>query len=304
MTKAINSILAIDKDEYTTDLILSTLSSKGFKVHVATGSSDGLSKFIQHKPDLVILNMDTPTNLGFITLRDICEADPHTQVISISLSRNEEMAMECIRHGAKDYLKKPIEKKDLIRSIERIENRKHLLRITSEPDINCVHNEEKRLVFGNDTEALPYIINQAVFNARAICADIENLKTALSEMVLNAIEHGNLNITRQEKASAAERGEYKNLINERRTDPRYAHRVVTLDVYMDHEKLVYTITDQGDGFDYRAIFDADPHAYLGSGLGLFIARIFFSQVVYGGCGNRVKLVYIRPCEENKDMIVI
>jgi DNA-binding response OmpR family regulator len=298
MTKAINSILVIDKDEYTTDLILSTLSSKGFKVHVANGSSDGLNMFIQYKPDLVILNMDTPENLGFITLRDICEADPHTQVISISLIRNNEMAMKCIRHGAKDYLKKPIEKKDLLRSVERIENRKHLLRITSEPDIICVHNEEKRLVFGNDTEALPYIINQAVFNARAICADKDNLKTALSELVLNAIEHGNLNISSREKAAAAERGEYKKLIDERRTDPRYAHRVVTLDVYMDHEKLVYTISDQGDGFDYRAIFDADPHTHVGSGLGLFIARSFFAQVVYEGCGNRVKLVYFRPSKEN------
>lgn len=304
MTKTINSILAIDRDKYTTDLILSTLSSRGFKVHVATGSHDGLSKFMQYKPDLVILDMDNTTNLGFITLRDICEADPRTQVICISLSRNEELVIECIRHGAKDYLKKPIDKKDLIRSIERIENRKHLLRITSEPDINCVHNEEKRLVFGNDTEALPYIINQAVFNARTICADEENLKTALSEMVLNAIEHGNLNITRQEKASAAEKGEYKKLINERRIDPRYVHRLVTLDVYMDHKKLVYTITDQGDGFDYRSIFDADPHAHVGSGLGLFIARRFFSQVVYEGCGNRVKLVYTRPSNKNKEMILI
>ena len=288
------SILAIDRDDITTDVISSGLIPEGFNVYISRGPSDGLSKFIQFKPDLVILNIDTFSNMGFMTLRDICEADPHAQVISMGTSRDDTLAMECIRQGAKDYLKKPLEIKELLRSIERIENRKRILSIKSEPDISCVRSEEKRLVFGNDTENLPYIINQAVYNARAICPDKDTLKMALGEIVLNAIEHGNLNITMKEKQAATEKGEYKQLLRKRKNDPAYSEKVVTMDVYMDQEKLVYTVADNGNGFDYKTIFDTDPHAHIGSGLGLFIARSFFSKVVYEGCGNRVRLTYLKP----------
>lgn len=288
------SILAIDRDDHTTDVICSGLVPEGFNVYIARGPSDGLSKFIQFKPDLVILNIDTFSNMGFMTLRDICEADPHAQVISMGTSSDDTLAMECIRQGAKDYLKKPLEIKELLRSIVRIENRRRLLSITSEPDISCVRSEEKRLVFGNDTENLPYIINQAVYNSRAVCPDKDTLKMALGEIVLNAIEHGNLNITMKEKQTATEKGEYNDLLWKRKNDPAYADKLVTMDIYMDSEKLVFTITDQGNGFDYKTIFDTDPHAHIGCGLGMFIARSFFSEVAYDGCGNRVRLTYLKP----------
>ncbi|HHO75445.1 MAG TPA: response regulator [Deltaproteobacteria bacterium] len=288
------TILAIDRDDLTTDIITAGLVPEGFNVYVARGPSDGLSKYIQFKPDLVILNIDTFSNMGFMTLRDICEADPHAQVISMGTSRDDTLAMECIRQGAKDYLKKPIEIKELLRSIERIENRRRLVSIVSEPDISCVCLEQKRLVFGNDIEKLPYIINQAVYNAGALCSDKDTLKIALGEIMLNAIEHGNLNITMKEKRSATEKGDYNELLCERKTDPAHAGKAVTMDIYMDTEKLVYTITDQGNGFDYKTIFDTDPYAHIGSGLGLFIARSFFSEVAYEGCGNKVRLTYLKP----------
>lgn len=78
--------------------------------------------------------------------------------------------------------------------------------------------EVKTLVFGNSTESLPYIINQAAFNAWAVCRNVDMLKTALSEIVLNAIEHGNLEISREEKTLAM-KGNYSELLRERMTDP-------------------------------------------------------------------------------------
>ncbi|HOO45193.1 MAG TPA: ATP-binding protein [Deltaproteobacteria bacterium] len=290
---SMQSILAIDRDKVTTDIISSSLVPEGFQVYIARGPSDGLSKFIQVKPDLVILNIDSFSTMGFMTLKDICEADPHAQVISMGMSRDDALAMECIRHGAKDYLKKPLEAKELIRSIERIETRRRLVSLTSEPDTGCVRSEQKRLVFGNDTEKLPYIINQAAYNAGAICPDKDTLKMALGEIVLNAIEHGNLNITMKEKRSATEKGVYNELLNERKSDPAYAGRVVTMDISMDREKIVYTISDQGSGFDHKTMFNTDPHAHIGSGLGMFIARSFFSEVIYEGSGNTVRLIYLK-----------
>jgi two-component system, sensor histidine kinase LadS len=202
--------------------------------------------------------------------------------------------MECVRHGAMDYIKEPVEISDLIQSIDRINNRSRLLKIISEPDTDCVHEEDKVLIFGNDTQRLPYIINQAACNARVVCQDIPMLKMALCEIVLNAIEHGNLQITMEEKAAATNKGEYRKLLNERMQDSRYAARTITMRIRMSHEELVYTVTDQGNGFDHKTLLSSDLRAHGGSGLGLFLVRNFFTSITFNNCGNSVTLVYKRP----------
>jgi len=301
MTGSRQTILTIDHDEHASDFICTALCEKGFTVHTSSDIGEGFRKFTELKPDLVILNIETFSDNGFKPLRELTQTDPHALVICMGTSHDDALAMECIRHGAKDYLKKPLGLKDLLGSIERITTHQHLLKTSTEPDVTCVQLETKRLVFGNDTKKLPYIINQAVYNAGAVCPDIVMLKIALSEIVLNAIEHGNLGITMKEKSAATERGDYKDILSQRRNDPRYKDRVVTLDVSMDREKLVYTVTDQGEGFDYENVLDSDPSSHIGSGLGLFIVRSFFSEVVYEGCGNRVRLVYLKSLRK-KQMI--
>lgn len=297
MRKIKQTVLAIAEDSHTRDAIREGLTPRGFAVRIAQGASDGLSSFLKIKPDFVIISVSPLTNMGLMTLTDVCEADPHAQVITVSSCTDDTFAMECIRHGAMDYLKKPIEIKDLLRSIDRINNRRRMLKITSEPDIECVQEEDKSLIFGNNTENLPYIINQAVYNAKVVCPDIAMLKMALGEIILNAIEHGNLNISMEEKAAATEKGDFNRLLQERVSDPRYADRFVKLNVHMTRKELVYTIADQGNGFDYKKIFAAEPHAHIGSGLGLFVARSFFSDIAFKGRGNRVVLVYKNPSEE-------
>ncbi len=297
MRKIKLTVLAIAEDAHTRDAVREGLTPRGFAIRIAQGASDGLSSFLKIKPDFVIISVSPLTNLGLMTLTDICEADPHARVITVSSCTDDAFAMECIRHGAMDYLKKPIEIRDLLRSIDRINNRRLLLKITSEPDVECVQEEDKSLFFGNDTDNLPYIINQAVYNAKVVCPDVAMLKMALGEIILNAIEHGNLNITMEEKASATEKGDYKKLLQERINDPRYADRVVKLNVHMTRNELVYTISDQGNGFDYKKIFTAEPHAHIGSGLGLFVARSFFTDITFKGRGNRVVLIYKKPSVE-------
>ena len=61
---SMQSILAIDRDEPTIDIISSSLVPEGYQVHIARGPSDGLSKYIQFKPDLVIISIDTLSSKG------------------------------------------------------------------------------------------------------------------------------------------------------------------------------------------------------------------------------------------------
>ncbi len=288
------TILVISEDARILKTIRTGLPPRGFTVRTARESSKGLSSLLKIKPGFVILGVSPRCAASLTTLADICEADPHVRVIALSSGTGDGFAVECIRHGAADYLEKSFDLKDLIHSIDRINKKRRLLRITSEPDTDCVHEEDKLLVFGNDTRRLPFIINQAVSNARAVCRDIPMLKMALGEIVLNAIEHGNLGITMEEKAAATSEGEYGKLLEGRMHDPRFAARTVAMHIHMSREELVYTVTDQGKGFDHEALLCSDLRAHGGSGLGLAMARSFFTSIAFNDCGNSVTLVYRRP----------
>lgn len=297
MARNRQTVLVISEDARVLDEIRTGLSSKGFSIRTARGSRKGLSSFLKLKPDFVILNFSPRSGLSLMTLGDICGADPHARIIVIGSCTDDSFAMECIRHGAMDYVREPLQMSDIVQSIQRINNRRRLLRMISEPDVDCVHEEDKVLIFGNDTTKLPYVINQAVHNAEVVCGDIPMLKTALCEIVLNAIEHGNLEITMEEKAQATSTGEYSELLSDRIRDSRYAARTVTVRIHMNRDELVYSVTDQGNGFDHKTRLSSDLRVHGGSGLGLFLARNFFTSITYNDCGNSVTLVYRRPRED-------
>lgn len=292
-------ILVVDKDARTADALSTGLSPAEYDIRGVTDAHEALGTFLSVRPDFVLLGASPSSPRCMSVLRDICKADPYAQLIAMGSCKDGAFAMECIRQGAMDYLVTPLRTGDLVRSLERITGRRRMLGFISERNVQCVRREDKTLVFGNSMENLPYIVNQAVCNARLVCSEIDILKTALGEILINAIEHGNLEITGREKSSAIERGDYDKLLRGRMDDPRFSKREVTLEVHMTPDELRYTVADQGDGFDYSGIFDDDPCTRIGSGLGLFIARSFFTGITYQGKGNRVVLVYKRPLSEKE-----
>jgi CheY-like chemotaxis protein len=290
------TVLAIADDEHTRTVIQQGLSSSRYSLSLSLSQGDGLSSLLEIKPDVVIMSIASPTTSRLAPLTQICEADPRARVIVVSPSMDNAFLLECIRHGASDYLRKPLTPHDLQRSMDRISSRDTMLRKALEPDRECVQEERKTLRFGNDLDSLPCILNQAVANAPVVCPDVSMLKMALGEILLNAIEHGNLCIGMEEKSAAMKRDVYPDLLRERREDPRYAARQVTLHVHMTRERLTYRIIDEGEGFDHKSLFKRDPHATAGSGLGLFVAKTFFTRMSFRGRGNEVVLVYDRPGE--------
>ena len=119
------------------------------------------------------------------------------------------------------------------------------------------------------------------------------LMVCLREMVINAIEHGSLEITFDEKTKAQEDGRYLDFLRERRSDSRYSDRTVRMEWTISPDQAVYRITDSGPGFDHRAflarIADDIPSA-LQHGRGIVMAVNAFDEVGYNDRGNQVRLV--------------
>ncbi|MGC9323698.1 MAG: response regulator [Desulfomonilia bacterium] len=293
MDGLLTKVFIIDNDRRAIASASRALTREGYVVSSATDPSAGIRECAEMKPGFILLDSSCFSHTGPALISTLLQAHPHGTILITTHQDHCAQALEWMRLGAIDCLRKPLNIPDLLQTMERSRERMQLQFASLVQDTACIVKEEKTLVFGNDIAKLPHILNQAVMNTNVICRNTEMLKMALNEIVLNAIEHGNLNILKEEKADAVRRGVYSELIETRKKEPLYRERVVTLRVVIDTASsvIMFYVTDQGTGFDYRNMVETPPGGTIGIGLGIEIARNFFTEVSYSGRGNRVKLVY-------------
>jgi PAS domain-containing protein len=119
------------------------------------------------------------------------------------------------------------------------------------------------------------------------------LASCLREVVVNAVEHGNLQLSFDEKSASMTEGRYFELLQERRLDPRYRSRRVAVEYSVSASRATFRVTDEGPGFDYRkyerGAEEPDPEL-LEHGRGLFLTMSAFDKVAFNEKGNQVTLV--------------
>jgi anti-sigma regulatory factor (Ser/Thr protein kinase) len=123
--------------------------------------------------------------------------------------------------------------------------------------------------------------------------EVSLVRIALREMIINAIEHGNLEITFEQKSQALETDSYFLLVADRQKSAEYSIRRVSLDYRITNEKAEYRITDNGNGFNYNAIderFEESHENMLSHGRGIIMARSVFDSITWNNTGNQVLLI--------------
>jgi anti-sigma regulatory factor (Ser/Thr protein kinase) len=123
--------------------------------------------------------------------------------------------------------------------------------------------------------------------------DRHSVQMALSELILNSIEHGNCEISYSEKSEWLATGEaIFELIAERCREPNIARRKVSLDWDIDDETCRFTIRDEGKGFDVLAFRDklkSDARDRL-HGRGIIMAQMVADKLLYNKTGNQAVLI--------------
>ena len=123
---------------------------------------------------------------------------------------------------------------------------------------------------------------------------VYNIRMCLREMLLNAIEHGNLNINFDEKTQQQENGDYLQFLIARQKNPLYTNKFVTIEYKINPTQISFRITDEGEGFDHKKMMRKETNdkslENLGHGRGLIMTRDFFDKIEYNEKGNSVYLV--------------
>ena len=109
----------------------------------------------------------------------------------------------------------------------------------------------------------------------------------MMELLLNAVEHGNCNISYDEKTEWLKQGkDILDLIKIKRMDPLVGTKKVLITYDISPERTQITIKDDGPGFDWRAALDAPFEAGL-HGMGIKMSQTFVKRLWYNDTGNEV-----------------
>lgn len=207
-------------------------------------------------------------------------------VIMQTAASSPDKVAEGLAAGAYYYLTKPYEPEALV-SIVRAALRDRHFRMPELPqqfgqarDLVC--SLEYRFASLDD-------VNKLVPLLAAMCPQPDLVAPGLADLMVNAVEHGNLALTYQEKSRLKTDGGWEEEIARRLRLPDFSSRYATVRVERLEQRLVFTIVDQGAGFDWARYLTFDPgRAFDPNGRGIAMARLIsFSSLEYRGCGNEV-----------------
>lgn len=99
------------------------LSSAGYAVAAeAKNGVEAVSLYQKFKPDIVTMDIVMPGLDGLQALKVIKALDPNARVVMVSSIGQQDVIMEAIRAGAKDFLIKPFRRSQVVKTFTRIFN--------------------------------------------------------------------------------------------------------------------------------------------------------------------------------------
>ncbi|MCK6474311.1 MAG: sigma-54 dependent transcriptional regulator [Planctomycetes bacterium] len=102
-------VLVVEDDNSYAELLNYRLSRDGYQPLIARTGEDGLAKAADEEPAVVLLDVMLPGKDGRQVLSELKQSQPALPVVMMTASGTIELAVECMKNGAYDFLTKPIE---------------------------------------------------------------------------------------------------------------------------------------------------------------------------------------------------
>ena len=207
-------------------------------------------------------------------------------VIMQTAANSAAQIREGLEAGAYYYLTKPY-------------RRDNLLAIVQAALIDAEARDALRLQLHSHINSLQFL-KQAEFSIRTVdeasqlasfiaraCPNAEMVVMGISELLINAVEHGNLGLSYAEKSSLKRDDCWRPEIDRRAALATNIEKEVKLQFERDERSITLRVIDQGNGFDWQSFLEIEPErAFDPNGRGIALARLLsFSTLIYEGGGN-------------------
>lgn len=291
-TMAVQRVLIVDDESLNLLIIENYLDEENLQLELFSDPVAAWNRLHEADAsfDLVVLDRMMPELDGMEFLRRMKQETRFVDipVIMQTAASAPEQVREGLEAGAYYYLTKPYAPEALISIVRAAVDAG---RSRAELRFRAAHLEDaQRLLhcaeyrFSNLMQVATLVPVLAAFGPEP-----DRVAPGLSDLMVNAIEHGNLGITYQEKSLLRWEGDWEAEVDRRYQLPQFRDRVATVRVERHADAIVFTISDQGNGFDWARYLDFDPaRAFDPNGRGIAMARLTsFSSLNYLGVGNVV-----------------
>ena len=144
------NILVVDDDVLIRKIASDILEDAGHTVFLAQNSVEGIDLLKEKDVDVVLLDVVLPTKSGFEMIPQIKDVDGDAVVIIMTAYASTDSAIEAIRRGAYDYIKKPVNGDELIHSVKRALERRRLV-LENRSLVETLGERVRRLELFNST---------------------------------------------------------------------------------------------------------------------------------------------------------
>jgi DNA-binding response OmpR family regulator len=240
--------------------------------------------------DLVILDRMMPVLDGMALLKRM-KADPRfadVPVIMQTAAAAPDQVREGLAAGAYYYLTKPYEPETLCAVVRAAIGDRHALRSAR----SRAESLEKAFQQLSLVEFRFRTLEEASELAQLLaefCPNPQGVLFGLTELMINAVEHGNLGITYREKTLLLMENDWQAEVGRRLELPQFRDRVARVRLERLADRVRFTIADEGNGFDWQRYLDFDPSRIFDpNGRGIAMAhRSSFCSIDYQGSGSTV-----------------
>jgi PAS domain S-box-containing protein len=141
-------ILVVDDEPAVCDLLMDSLGGQGHKIEACNSGHAAVKALAVNTYDLVLLDVGLPDMDGFDAMAKIRQQWPQTLVIMITGDATIESAVEALKSGAYDFLKKPFQIVELRKTIKNALGHKRLdeARRNSEDALRASEEQFRTLV--------------------------------------------------------------------------------------------------------------------------------------------------------------
>lgn len=288
-------IFIAEDDLINRSILTNFLNSSEFHLTIAKDGAEAEHMLFSKERDFdaIILDNYMP-GINGIDLLTKLKQDPDLKTIPVifqTASKDTEEMRVAVEAGAFYHLVKPLKKPTLL----------SIVRAAMRDQNNYESLQEEIEVFLHAGK----LMQQAQFTFKTL-EDARRLSAALSkfaqdpasthmalvELMINAVEHGNLGITYEEKSAFLANNDLFNEIDRRLQHPDYKDRFATVDYQLTDDDISLTITDMGNGFDFEQYLEFSVERMLDShGRGIMMANnTGFKFMAYSLGGRRVQCV--------------
>ncbi len=99
---------------------LKLILEDSYDLSFATTGVEALEQVKSNSPDIVILDIKMPKMDGLETLKKIKKTSADTKVVIASGYKSVEVAQEATKYGAVDYIIKPFESKNILKTLKKL----------------------------------------------------------------------------------------------------------------------------------------------------------------------------------------